>query len=50
MIDKEVKRVDVLFNQALDLEKCRQKVPFVLDMSQILIRRLLMFYSIPLLY
>jgi hypothetical protein len=30
MVDKEVERVDVLFDQALDFQKGWQKVPFVL--------------------
>ena len=33
-IDEEIVRVDVLFDETFDLQKCRKKVPFVLDMVE----------------
>lgn len=33
MIDEEIEGIDVLLDQALDLEECRQEVPFVLAMG-----------------
>jgi len=33
MVNKEVEGIDMLFDQALDLEKSWQKVPFVLSES-----------------
>lgn len=29
-LDEEIEGVDVLFDQALDLQKCREKIPFIL--------------------
>ena len=31
-IDEEIVRVNVLFDEPFDLQKCRKKVPFILDM------------------
>jgi hypothetical protein len=35
MFNEKVERVDVLLDQALDLQESRQKIPFVLSRSQI---------------
>ena len=31
-INEEIVRIDVLFDETFDLQKCRKKVPFILDM------------------
>ena len=31
-VDEEIVRVDVLLDETFDLQKCRKKVPFILDM------------------
>lgn len=39
-INEEIVRVDVLFDKTFHLEKCRKKIPFVLDMVRLVVAAL----------
>ena len=43
-IDEEIVRVDMLFDQAFDLQKCWKKIPFVLGMVRLVLTALSITY------